>query len=115
MSYFARVGAVAMAFACAIAILFIAAVSEGANFDKDWLLEELTCEELIAGYKFEIVALQDIVRLYNECRAEANKFDADPHIQLYCALLRKEGEFVQGKANDLADVYNAKTECGNKE
>lgn len=109
---FSRLMACALGLACVLAILFIVAVKgKSADFDKDWLLEDLTCEELVSGYKFELEILSQIVESYNDCLAFYENSETSYHGDLHCALIKKEGLFVQGMANDIAGVFNAKSEC----
>ena len=109
MKYVSRLG---LALVCVLAIAFLVAFqSRGADFEKDWLLEDLTCEELISGYNFEVEMLNQIIEAWHNCNAYADSPADTGHGELHCALIRKEGEFVQGVANDLAGVFNAKLEC----
>jgi hypothetical protein len=95
-----------------LAILFLVAFrTSGADFDGDWLYEELTCEELVSAYEFEREMLDQIKVAWGGCLAYADSTADAGHGELHCALLRKEGVFVQGMVNDIADVFNAKEEC----
>jgi hypothetical protein len=107
-----RLAACALGLACVLAILFLVAMrSNSADFEKDWLLEDLTCEELVSGYEFSRENLDQIIVSWGNCKAYADSPADAGHGELHCALIRKEGEFVQGMVNDLADVFNAKLEC----
>jgi hypothetical protein len=107
-----RLGAAGLALACFLAVLFLVAFQiRSADFEKDWLLEDLTCEELVSGYEFSRENLDQIIVSWGNCKAYADSPADAGHGKLHCALLRKEGEFVQGMVNDLADVFNAKLEC----
>jgi hypothetical protein len=95
-----------------LAILLLVAIrTSGADFDNDWLLEDLTCDELTSGYLFEVEVLKQVKAEWDNCRAFADSPADRGHGALHCALLRKEGEFVQGMANDIVAVFNAKPEC----
>jgi hypothetical protein len=108
----ARLAACALGLACVIAILFVVVFqSRSADFDKDWLYEDLTCEELVEGYNFNLEVLQQIVQQYYQCLDYADSPADAGHGLLHCAFIRKHGEFVQGLTNDLANVFNAKEEC----
>jgi hypothetical protein len=85
--------------------------SRSADFNGDWLLEDLTCEELISGYQFQVEHLNQIIQAWVNCKAYADSPADTGFGELHCALLRKQGEFVQGSANDIAAVFNAKPEC----
>jgi hypothetical protein len=104
----------AFAITCTLVALFFATQSGGADFSSDWLLEDLTCEELISGYHFEVEMLDQLKGAWQSCMTYSmSPADAGFGV-LHCALLKKEGIFVQGMANDLAAVYNAKPECTDK-
>jgi hypothetical protein len=104
-----RLAACALGLACALAILFIVAVrSQGADFDSDWLYEDLTCEELVSAYRFEKEVLQQIIDSYNDCIAYYHEVEIPLHGDLHCALIKKEGLFIQGMASDFVAVFNAK-------
>ena len=106
-----RLAVCALGLACALAVLFLVAFeSRSADFDKDWLLEDLTCEELVSGYTYGVIMLNEIISIYNECQVYADSPADEGHGALHCALIRKEGKFVQGMVNDIADVFNAR--CG---
>jgi hypothetical protein len=105
---FHRLAACAFALIVVLAILFLVALrTESADFDGDWLLEDLTCGELLSAYQFEAEMLSQIVNSYSGCLSYYEGSD-DVHGGLHCALIKKDGEFVQGMANDIADVFNAK-------
>jgi hypothetical protein len=107
-----RLGVAGLALACVLAILFLVAFEiRSANFDGDWLYEELTCEELRSAYHFNREVLDQIQESWHQCNAYYDCEDCNnKHGALHCALIRKEGVFVQGMVNDLAGVFNAK-EC----
>jgi hypothetical protein len=108
-----RLAACALMLALALSVLFLVAFqARSVDFDKDWLYEDLTCEELVSAYEFESEMLGQIVESWHQCNAFYDCEDCNnQHGALHCALIRKEGEFVQGTVNDLADVFNAKKEC----
>ena len=65
-----RLGGAGLALACVLAILFLVALrSNGADFEKDWLLEELTCVELQSAYTFEREMLDQIIQSWHQCDA----------------------------------------------
>jgi hypothetical protein len=108
-----RLAACALGLACVLAILFLVVFqARSVDFDKDWLLEDLTCVELQSAYNFQRESLDQIIQSWHQCNAYYECEDCNnEHGALHCALIRKEGEFVQGTVNDLADVFNAKLEC----
>lgn len=111
-----RLASCGLALVCVLAILFLVAFqSRSADFNSDWLLEDLTCEELVAGYNFEVEMLQQIKESYDGCITYHQGSNSPPHGGVHCALLKKEGMFVEGLANDLAAVFNAKPECTGKD
>jgi hypothetical protein len=96
--------------ACALAVLFLVAFpSNGADFDGDWRLDQLTCEELRSGYAFNVEILEDILKQYKGCLAfYTDAVDSPKHGDLHCALIRKEGMYVKGFTNDIVAVFNTK-------
>lgn len=107
-----RIGVFGLALACVLAMLFLVVFqAKGADFDNDWLLEDLTCEELVAAHAFEVEVFQQIVESWHGCQAYYDCEDCNnEHGLLQCALIRKDGEFIQGIINDLVAVFDAK-EC----
>jgi hypothetical protein len=106
-----RLLACALGIACVLAILFLVALqSRGADFDSDWLLEDLTCEELVEGYNFNLTLLQDVYAYWQGCIAYADSPADNGYGLLHCALIKQHGQFLQGQSNAIADVFNAK-EC----
>lgn len=109
---FPRLMASAFAIMIVIAIVFLVALrSRTANFDSDWLLEDLTCEELVEAYGFEYVVLTDLKLNHDQCLDYARSPADAGHGFLHCALLRQNAEFVKNMTNDIAAVFNAKPEC----
>ncbi len=105
-----RLAACAFGLVIVLAVLFLVVFeSRSADFNNDWLLEDLTCEELMSGYNFNIQMLTDVIRIYNECQVFADSPADDGNGALHCALIKKEGEFIQGMVNDMVAVYNAKS------
>ena len=104
-----RLAACALGLACVLAILFIVAVrSEGADFDSDWLYEDLTCEELVAAHTFQREVVEQIAASYKDCIAYYQGVAVPPHGDLHCALIKKEGFFILRMARDFRAVFNAK-------
>ena len=104
-----RVAACALGLACVLAILFIVAFrSYGANFDSDWLYEDLTCEELVSAHAFQREVVEQIATSYKDCIAYYQGVEVPPHGDLHCALIKKEGLFILGMAFDFKAVFNAK-------
>ena len=103
----------ALGFTVVLGILFLVVFEcKGADFDNDWLYEELTCEELRYAYTFEREMLDQTIQSWHQCNAYYDCEDCNSkHGALGCALIRKDGEFIQGVVNDIADVYNVKAEC----
>ncbi len=109
-----RIAACALALVCVITILFIIALrTHAADFEKDWLLEDLTCEELVSGYNFDVVVMNDLMLEYDNCRNYADSLADSGFGALHCALLKKEGVFVSGMINDIVGVFAAKR-CGDR-
>jgi hypothetical protein len=111
-----RLGVAALAVTCLWFILIcVVDAANSADFDGDWLLEELTCEELREAYGFNLVVLDDLLSTYTNCVAYSQSPADTGHGELHCALLRKHGEFVQGQTNDIVNVYNANPKCTGEE
>jgi len=107
-----RLAASAFGLIVVIAIVFLVALqSRGADYTGDWLLEDLTCAELQEAYSFGRVLLDQHIHTFNECLAYAQSPADAGYGLLHCAVLKKDGKFVQGLVNDIASVYNAKIEC----
>jgi len=104
MSWFIRLGVSALSAACVFSIL--ALVTTKSDALDGILYEDLTCEELVAGYQFNIAVMQEMASIYTECKAYPQT--DSPHHDLMCQFLKEHALFVQGIANDLADVYNIK-------
>ena len=111
-SVLVRLGVAALAVTCVWFILIcVVDAANSTDFDGDWLLEDLTCAELTEAYGFSRVMLDQIIITHNGCMDYAAS-PADAGLgYLHCALIRKEGVFVQGMVNDIANVFNAKEEC----
>ena len=92
-------------------VLLSAAPSPGTEFDGDWLYEDLTCEELQSAYFFEAEVLEQIVESYKQCLAFYAESPPEAHGDLHCALIKREGLFVESLVNDLVDVFNSKPGC----
>jgi hypothetical protein len=84
--------------------------SNSADFNGDWLLEDLTCEELVEGYNFNHTLLQDVYAYWQGCIAYADSPADNGYGLLHCALIKQHGQFLQGQSNAIVDVFNAK-EC----
>ncbi len=99
----------ATAITCILTILFfVTNRSSSADFTGDWLLEDLTCEELISGYEFEVEMVDQIRESWEFCKAYAESPADAGHGLLHCALLKKEGMYVAGLGSAIADVYSIK-------
>ena len=105
-----RLAAIAFGIWCLATIIMLVLISEskGADFEGDWRLEQLTCDELVSGYKFGVATLEDIQRLYNDCNSYYKDRESPPHGGLHCAMIKKEGLYVMGMVNDMVNVYNIK-------
>ena len=102
-----RLGVCALALACALAI-FAMVASESKGLDAI-MYEDLTCEELIHSYNFNINVLQDMMTYYDGCMDYVSEsLDGHPHGELTCSFIREHGLFVQGIVNDIAAVFNIK-------
>ena len=109
---FQRLLACAFAVEVVIAILFfVASAGKTADYNSDWLFEELTCAELTEAYGFSRVMLDQIIDTHNACMDYARSPADAGYGRLHCELIEKEGRFVQGMVNDIANVFNAKIEC----
>jgi hypothetical protein len=109
-----RLAASAFALIIVLGILFLVALrSDSADFDSNWLLEDLTCSELQEAYGFSTVMLDQIIYAHNQCMDYARSPADAGFGRLHCELIEKEGKFVQGMVNDIVDVFNAKPECIN--
>jgi hypothetical protein len=90
-------------------VFFLVTESKGADFDGDWRLDQLTCEELASGYAFNVGILEEIHTQYRNCLLYyKDSVDSPPHGDLHCALIRKEGTYVRGLTNDIVAVFNTK-------
>ena len=103
---------VALLFTVLLFVHLAAFSAKGADFEKDWLYEDLTCEEIASGYNYSVVTLTDILVAHNNCTAYADSPADTGFGELHCALLKQEGLFVQGQITALVGVFNIK--CGNK-
>ncbi len=109
-----RIMACGLGLACALAVLFMVVTeSKSADFNKDWLYEDLMCEELSSGYNFSLQMLTDVIRIYNECQVFALSPADAGYGALHCALIKKEGLYIEGMVTDLQGVYIAKG-CGDQ-
>ena len=96
---------------CVIGIsVMVATSSKGL---QDILYEDLTCEELVHSYNFNINTLLDTMQYYDGCLDYVDKtLDGNPHGELTCKFIREYGMFIQGIINDVADVYIIKCADG---
>jgi hypothetical protein len=102
-----------MIVACVLALLLVVTTVRGADFESDWLYEDLTCAELASGYGYNVVVLKQLLFTHDNCLHYADSPADTGFGHLHCALLKKEGLFVQGVINDLVAVFKAKR-CGKK-
>jgi hypothetical protein len=106
---FHRLAACGFALIIVLAILFLVALrSDGADFDGDWLLEDLTCEELLSAYQYSVEEVASIQSYYEGCSDFYKGVEEHPHGLIHCALIKKNGMFVVGVVNDIVAVYEAK-------
>ena len=105
-----RLSVYVLGLAFVLGIMLLAAIrSPGADFDSDWLLEDLTCEELVTAYQFEVEVHNQIRESWHNCNAFYDCEDCNAkHGALHCALIKKEGEFIRGIINDLVAVHKIK-------
>ncbi len=102
-----RLGVCALALACALTVL--ALVANKSKALEGILYEELTCEELVFGYHFNIDVIGDMLTYHDGCMAYVDPYTSGhDHDALGCSFLREHGLFVQGIVNDLVAVYNIK-------
>lgn len=96
---------------CMATLLFFVATSS--NGLESILYEDLTCEELVFSYGFNINVIEDMMKYHDGC---VDYIDSDlfghNHGALGCNFIREHGMFVQGIVNDVAAVYNIK--CADK-
>jgi hypothetical protein len=95
-----------------LAILFLVALrSDGADFDGDWLLEDLTCGELASAYQYAVEEVDSTRQHYDGCFDFYKDMEEHPHGLIHCALIKKQGEFIVGVVKDIVAVFNAKPDC----
>ena len=71
--------------------------------------DELTCDELIHSYRFNITVMQDMMTYHDGCLDYVDEtLDGHEHGKLTCAFIKEHATFVQGIVNDVAAVYNIK-------
>ena len=71
--------------------------------------DELTCEELIHSYQFNITVMRDMMEYYDGCLDYIDEtLDGHEHGKLTCEFIKEHALFVQGIVNDVAAVYNIK-------
>ena len=102
-----RIGICALALACALTVLALVVTdSEGLGF---MLYEDLTCEEMVFSWRFNLEVLDDILVSYDNCLDYVDpELSGHDHGALGCAFIREHGLFVQGIVNDIAAVHNIK-------
>lgn len=106
MKYLIRLSiAAALVTVCMIAAVIVA---DGADLKGDWLLEDLTCAELQAGYGYNIEELQSMLSHYQGCFDYYKGMEEQPHGLVHCALIKKQGQYLQGLTNDIVNVFNTK-------
>lgn len=106
-SYLIRVGISALTLLSIGAILLLVTTKSDAL--ESIIYEDLTCEELINGYNFNVNVLQDMMLYYDGCLSYIDEtLDGHPHGALTCRFIREHGLFVQGIVNDIAAVFNIK-------
>lgn len=90
---------------CVLATLAMVAASSKASIQYD----ELTCDELLHSYHFNITVMRDIRDYYDGCVAyQDESIDTHNHGKLTCEFIKEHALFVEGIVNDLAGVYNIK-------
>lgn len=104
---FIRLKLYALALVCLGAVLFFV-VSEADSLENI-LYDELTCEELLHSYNFNIEVMNDMLVYHDGCLAyiSTELYDHD-HGALTCSYIKEHALFVQGIVNDVAAVYNIK-------
>lgn len=107
MRYLIRLGVAGLALACILAILaMVATMSKSVETIQ---YDELTCDELVLSYRFNVEVLQDMLLYYDGCKVYADEvLSGHPHGPLVCEFIKEHALFVKGIAQDLADVYNIK-------
>ena len=111
MTYLFRLGTCSFVVAAVLSvILFLSVPSKGL---EDILYEDLTCEELLFGYNFNIEILQDMLNYYDGCIDYVDvTLDGHAYGALSCQLIKEHAMFVQGTVNDIAAVFNIKCADG---
>ncbi len=102
-----RLGVYALALACALAVL--ASVVPTSKGLENILYEDLTCEELLYSYSFNVAILEDTIKYHDSC---VNSIDPEVSGHAYealgCMFIREHGIFMQGIASNIVAVYNIK-------
>lgn len=107
MTYLIRLGVSALAILCLGAVLLMVTTKSEAL--EHILYDDLTCDELLHSYDFNLNVMQDIVSYYDGCVAYTDEaLDGNPHHKLTCEYIKEHALFVQGIVNDVAAVYNIK-------
>ena len=107
MKYLIRLAVTGLALACALAVLLI--VVTRADSLETIQYDELTCDELIHSYHFNITVMQDTLTYHDGCLDYIDStIDGHEHGKLTCEFIKEHATFVQGIVNDVAAVYNIK-------
>lgn len=102
-----RLGVCALALACVLAILLMV-VTQAESLEQI-LYDELTCEELLHSYHFNIEVMSDMLVYHDGCLDYIDEaLDSHGHGKLTCRFIKEHALFVQGIVNDVAAVYNIK-------
>ena len=111
MKYLIRLAVAGLALTCILSI--IAMVTTADKSLEHILYDELTCEELLHSYHFNITVMQDIMTYHDGCLDYIDEtLDGHDHGKLTCEFIKEHATFVQGIVNDVAAVYNIK--CATK-
>ena len=92
---------------CAVAVTAIMVTDSEAL--ESILYEDLTCEELVFSYHFNIDVIEDMLVYHDGCMVYIDPdISGHDHDALGCSFLREHGMFVQRIVNDLVAVHNIK-------
>lgn len=104
MKYLIRLAVTGLALACALAVLLI--VVTRADSLETIQYDELTCDELVHSYHFNISVMEDMLVYYDGCLDYNDEtLDGHPHGKLTCRFILEHGLFVQGIVNDIVSVH----------
>lgn len=111
MKFLVRLAVAGLAVLCIWAV-FLLVVTKGQALETIQY-DELTCEELVHSYNFNIEVMQDMLKYHNGCLSYIDEtLDGNPHGKLTCRFILEHALFVQGIVNDIVSVHVIK--CSDK-